>query len=99
MSDVLGTVTLENDRQASFLQTKEPSYGTQYSEETAREIDQEDRNFIDNQTKKVSELLTKLKPILLEAAQKLLDKETATGDDLRLLMEGGKEKPCCKQVS
>ena len=32
MSDVLGTVALDNERQPSFLQTKEPSFGTQYSE-------------------------------------------------------------------
>ncbi len=92
MSDVLGTVALDNERQPSFLQTKEPSYGTQYSEETAREIDQEVRSFIDAQTAKVRELLTDLKPVLLEAAKKLMEEEVMTGDDLRELLEGGKEK-------
>ena len=43
MSDVLGTGALDNERQPSFLQTKEPTYGTQYSEETGREIDHEVR--------------------------------------------------------
>jgi cell division protease FtsH len=92
MSDLLGTVALDNERQPSFLQTKEPSYGTQYSEETAREIDQEVRSFIDAQSTRVKELLTKLKPVLLEAAKKLMEEEVMTGDDLRQLMEGGKEK-------
>ncbi|MDA0739975.1 MAG: ATP-dependent zinc metalloprotease FtsH [Nitrospirae bacterium] len=92
MSDVLGTVALDNERQASFLQTKEPSYGTQYSEETAREIDQEVRRLIDAQATLVKELLTKLSPVLLEAAEKLMEEEVMTGDDLRALMDGGKEK-------
>ena len=44
------------------------------------------------QTTRVRELLTKIKPVLLEAAQKLMDEEVMTGDDLRALLEGGKEK-------
>ena len=64
----------------------------EYSEETAREIDQEVRRFIDGQTTRVKDLLTKLKPVLQEAAQKLLAAEVMTGDDLRVLLEGGKKK-------
>ena len=93
MSEVLGIVALDNERKASFLQTKEPSYGMQYSEETAREIDQEVRSFIDLQTTRAKDLLIQLNPVLLEAAQKLMDEEVMTGDDLRQLMEGGKKKP------
>ncbi|MDT7042878.1 ATP-dependent zinc metalloprotease FtsH [Candidatus Nitronereus thalassa] len=88
MSDLLGTVSLENAAQPTFLQTRESSYGHEYSEETAREIDQEVRKFIDNQANRVKDLLTELKPVLLEAAQVLMTKETMTGDDLRALMEG-----------
>ncbi len=92
MSDVLGTVVLDNERQPSFLPTKEPSFGTQYSEETAREIDQEVRRFIEAQSTRVRELLSKLKPVLLEAAKKLMEEEVMTGDDLRALLNSGKEK-------
>ena len=92
MSDVLGTVALEKEPQPAFLPTRERTVGAQYSEETAREIDQEVRRFIEEQTPRVKELLTKVKPVLLEGAQRLLDQEVMTGEDLRLLMEGGKKK-------
>ena len=92
MSDVLGTVALEQEPQPAFLPTRERTFGAQYSEETAREIDQEVRRFIEEQTPRVKELLTKVKPVLLEGAQRLLDQEVMTGEDLRLLMEGGKKK-------
>lgn len=92
MSDVLGTVALEKEPQPAFLPTRERTFGAQYSEETAREIDQEVRRFIEGQTPRVKELLTKLKPVLLEGAQQLLDQEVMTGENLRLLMEGGKKK-------
>jgi len=92
MSEVLGTVALENEAQPAFLPTKETSFGTQYSEETAREIDQEVRKFIDFQATRVRDLLIQLKPVLLEAAEKLMAQEVMTGEDLKQLMESGKEK-------
>jgi len=58
MSELLGTVALEKDSQPAFLQTREPTFGMEYSEETAREIDQEVRRFIDGQTTRVKDLLT-----------------------------------------
>lgn len=92
MSELLGTVALEKEPQSPFFQAREPVFGMEYSEETAREIDQEVRRFIDGQTTRVKELLTQLKPVLQEAAQKLLAAEVMTGDDLRTLLEDGKKK-------
>ena len=92
MSDVLGPVALNNDGAPTFLQTKEPTFAHQYSEETAREIDQEVRNLIDVQTARVRELLTRLKPVLLQGAEQLIAAETMTGDDLRALMDGRKKE-------
>jgi len=92
MSDVLGTVALNDEGQSTFLQSKEPTFGHQYSEETAREIDQEVRGFIDGQTARVKDLLTKLKPVLLMGAEQLIAAEVMTGDDLRTLMDGGKNE-------
>ena len=92
MSELLGTVALETDAQPTFLQTKEPTFGVQYSEETAREIDQEVRRFIDTQSKRVRELLSHLKPTLQEAAEKLVKEEVMTGEDLQLLMSGKKKE-------
>ncbi len=92
MSELLGTVALETDAQPTFLQTKEPTFGVQYSEETAREIDQEVRRFIDMQSKRVRELLSHLKPTLQEAAEKLVKEEVMTGEDLQSLMAGKKKE-------
>ncbi len=50
---------LEKDERTTFREAEESSFGTQYSE---------------------------------EAAQKLMDEEVMTGDDLRQLIEGGKKK-------
>lgn len=43
-------------------------------------------------TTQVKDLITQLQPVLLEAAKKLMEEKVMTGDDLRALMEGGKEK-------
>ncbi len=93
MSDVLGTVALEHDPQSPFLQIKEPNVGMRYSEETAREIDQEVRRFIANQSARVHALLTQLKPVLLAAAQQLMDEEVMAGDDLQILLERHEKEP------
>ena len=92
MSEVLGTVSLNDEGQPTFLQTKETTFGDHYSEETAREIDQEVRNFIDGQTALVRELLTRLKPVLLKGAEQLIAEEVMTGEDLRALMDEGGNK-------
>ena len=49
MSDKLGTITLERERQSQFLQLPISSEKGDYSEETAREIDCEVRRIVDEQ--------------------------------------------------
>ncbi len=87
MSDVLGTVALEHEPPSALLQPGDPRFGTPYSEETARDIDREVRQFIDHQSARVRDLLTRLNPVLRTAAQRLMDEEVMAGDDLQRLLE------------
>ena len=56
-----------------------------YSEETAREIDIEVRRILDEQIKRVGQLLEERKPVLMRAARSLIAKETITGAELRAI--------------
>jgi cell division protease FtsH len=87
MSDKLGTVTLDRERQPLFMQIQAPQEKGDYSEETAREIDCEVRRIIDEQYERVKRLLAKQKASLLEGAKKLLDQEVISGSDLKAIMD------------
>ena len=64
-----------------------------YSEHTAKEIDLEVRRLIDEQGIRVREILIKLQPVLLTAAEKLLSKEVMTGEELQALLTHKQEEP------
>jgi len=87
MSDKLGTVTLDRERQPLFMQIQAPQEKGDYSEETAREIDCEVRRIIDEQYERVKRLLAEQKASLLEGAKKLLDQEVISGSDLKTIMD------------
>jgi cell division protease FtsH len=87
MSDKLGTVTLDRERQPLFMQIQAPQEKGDYSEETAREIDCEVRRIIDEQYERVKRLLAERKAALLEGAKKLLDEEVISGNDLKAIMD------------
>jgi len=87
MSDKLGTVTLDRERQPLFMQIQAPQEKGDYSEETAREIDCEVRRIIDEQYERVKRLLAERKAALLEGAKKLLDEEVISGSDLKAIMD------------
>ena len=91
MSHVLGTVALELNGQPTFLTPNEPIPRASYSEETAREIDQEVRTLIDGQKERVCTLLTELKPVLLKGAEKLLTDEVMSGESLQDFLRSHKE--------
>ena len=92
MSKTLGMVALDQTPHPAFFNPNEASSSATYSEQTAREIDEEVRSFIDQQGTRVRALLTKLKPVLIAGAEKLLAEEVMTGDDLRSLLVSMKEK-------
>jgi cell division protease FtsH len=87
MSDKLGTITLERERQPQFLQLPIGSERGDYSEETAREIDSEVRRIIDEQYGRVKRLLGERKAALQRGAQLLLEQEVITGTELKAIME------------
>ena len=87
MSDKLGTVTLDHERQPLLMQIQAPQEKGDYSEETAREIDCEVRRILDEQYERVKRLLAERKAALLEGAKKLLDQEVISGSELKAIMD------------
>jgi cell division protease FtsH len=87
MSDKLGTVTLDRERQPLLMQIQPSQEKGDYSEETAREIDCEVRRIIDEQYERVKGLLVVRKAALLEGAKKLLDQEVISGADLKAILD------------
>ena len=85
MSEKLGQVSLERDRQSIFLQTGPSQTPGDYSERTSREIDCEVRLLIDEQFERARNLITSQEAILRKAAQVLLEKETISGEELKAL--------------
>jgi cell division protease FtsH len=87
MSDKLGTIALERDRQPQFLQISVGSEKGDYSEQTAREIDCEVRRIVDEQYERVKRLLESKKAALQQGAKLLLEREVISGPDLQAIME------------
>jgi len=87
MSEKLGTITLERERQPQFVQIPVASEKGDYSEETAREIDCEVRRIIDEQYERVKRLLEQRKAALVEGARVLLEREVISGSELRTIMD------------
>ena len=94
MSPRLGQVSLEKDRRGVMLQSPiEPPARAEYSEQTARAIDDEVRRIIDEQRERVAEILARRRQVLVRAAQLLLAKETISGQELRDLMTAHESEP------
>jgi cell division protease FtsH len=87
MSEKLGAVTLDRERQPLIMQIQAPQEKGDYSEETAREIDCEVRRIIDEQYDRVRWLLAEKKRALLEGAQVLLEREVISGSELKAIMD------------
>jgi cell division protease FtsH len=87
MSPRLGQISFEKDRRNPMLQLMPDAVTRgEYSEQTARIIDDEVRRIIDEQRERVAEILSRCHKVLLRAAQLLLAKETISGDELRELL-------------
>jgi cell division protease FtsH len=94
MSPRLGQVSLEKDRRGMMLQSPlEPPGRPEYSEQTARAIDDEVRRIIDEQRERVAEILSRRRQVLVRAAQLLLTKETISGQELRELVAAQESEP------
>jgi cell division protease FtsH len=87
MDEKLGMVSLESER-APFLQIpgEFATFGREYSEQTAREIDCAVRDFVTSAFDRALALLETHSAALEEGAQHLLEKETLSGDELPKLL-------------
>ena len=86
MTKKFGPLTFEKERRPLFLDLGLPQSAKEYSEETAREIDQEVKLFVDEAYKKVRDILTNNQDKLRKLAAILLDKETIEGDEIRKIL-------------
>lgn len=99
MSEKVGQLSFDQERQPLFLQAGNAHAGGDYSETTAREIDCEVRRIIEEQYGRVRALLASQEDILREAAQTLLNKETISGDELRAIVSGNAAQHAAGQAS
>ena len=91
MSERLGPLTYGERGGAMFLRKGGLPWGggeREYSEETARLIDEEVRQIVERNYDRVRGLLSAKKEILLQAAAVLKQRETLQGDELRALLAG-----------
>ena len=93
MSATLGQQSFDQERQPMFLQNGQPHGPGDYSEETAREIDNEVRRIIDEQHARITRILKAKRPILRQAAQVLLEKETISGAELERIVAQFERQP------
>ena len=87
MSEKVGMITLERERQPQFIQIQPSQEKGDYSEATARDIDSEVRRIIDEQYERVKRLLAEKKKVLEEGARMLLEREVITGVELQAIMD------------
>jgi cell division protease FtsH len=97
MSEKLGIVALETPRTPAFLPVPAASTNKEYSEETARLIDEEIKRLLIDSQNKVREILSAHQPALEEVARLLLDKEVVERPELLSILkprsiDGGKDK-------
>ncbi len=86
MSEKFGPLTFEKERRPLFLDMGLPNGPKEYSEETARELDQEVKKLIDTSYQKVKGMLTENQDRLRNLAKVLLEKETLEGEEIRKIL-------------
>jgi cell division protease FtsH len=86
MSESLGLVAFERNREPLYLQATAFPTTQEYSEETSREIDAEIKRIVDEAHQRAREILGEKKPILDAVAQILLEREVIAGDELKKLV-------------
>jgi cell division protease FtsH len=87
MTEKFGPLTFEKERRPLFLDIGLQQGAKEYSEETAREIDQEVKGLIDSAYHKVQALLGANQDKLTKLAAALLEKETVEGEEIRKILE------------
>ena len=86
MTEKFGPLTFEKERRPLFLDIGLPQGTKEYSEDTAREIDQEVKRLIDDAYRKVQTMLGANQDKLKILAAALLEKETIEGEEIRKML-------------
>ncbi len=98
MSEKLGPLSFGKKDEPIFL-GREFSQPAEYSEDTAREIDEEVRRIITTNYQRAAAILRENRDLLEEMAQALLEREVIGIDDINLIIQGKKLKPFDKSAS
>jgi cell division protease FtsH len=85
MSEKVGQVYFAREKTSQFLNMPQPG-ASEYSEATAKLIDEEVRNIIDQQYKKAQDILSQSQQVLEKGAKILLENEKIEGEELQALM-------------
>jgi len=88
MSKELGQIYFERERQPKYLDVGLPT-GNDYSEQTAKSIDEEIKKIIDAQFEVAKDILTKHKKIMDQGATLLLKEENIEGVRLKEILLAG----------
>ena len=91
MSQKLGLRTFEKERRSAFLEAPMPASPRDYSEEKAKQIDEEVEQILGNAHKRVRQILNDKREILEQLYRLLLEQEVVEGEQLRQIM--GKTPP------
>jgi cell division protease FtsH len=86
MSEKLGTVNYDPNRRNRFLEMGIPSERGNYSEETARVIDEEVKAIVGSALNEARRILKDNRDALERVTRRLLEKEVMEGDELRAIM-------------
>jgi cell division protease FtsH len=86
MSERIGPLSFDGNSRPLFLEGLAPAPAGDYSQETAREIDEEIRKMISETYDKVKAVLEQKRDKLERVAQVLLEKEVIEGEELRKIM-------------
>ena len=89
----MGPIAYGGEESSVFLGRDYNQRGQDYSEQTAREIDQEVRRIIDEQYTTVKALLTEKRDLLEAIAKCLLERETLDAEELKAIYEGREVPP------
>jgi cell division protease FtsH len=84
----LGRVNFREGNRSAFLATGGgESFGRDYSEQTAREIDQEVKRLIDQSASHARSVLTERRAALEALAKRLMEVEVVDGEDLKKIVD------------
>jgi cell division protease FtsH len=86
MSESMGLVAFERNRNSLYLQAPQFPPSQEYSEKTSREIDAEIKRIVDEAHVRARKILTAKKKILDKVAQILLEREVIQGEELKRLV-------------